>query len=212
MSASIVKARDGEEREAALNAARGVILSGGVVAVPTESFYGLAASVTDENAIRRLMAAKKRPEDNPILILIPSADLLEDYVTSVAPVAVKLIKRFWPGGLTMVFGAKPTLSRLLTADTGKIGVRLSSHPLPTELARLVGAALTGTSANRSGQPPCKTAAEVMEAVGNDIDLILDGGETEGGPGSTVLDVTVEPPVILRDGMVGRGSLKPFLSG
>ncbi|MFH1124723.1 MAG: Sua5/YciO/YrdC/YwlC family protein, partial [Pseudomonadota bacterium] len=135
MFARVLKADNGESREAALKAAKEVILSGGLVAVPTESFYGLAASVTDEKAIHRLMAAKRRPEDNPILILIPSTDLLKDYVAAIAPVAIKLIKRFWPGGLTMVFEAKTTLPRLLTAGTGKIGVRLSSHPLPTELAR-----------------------------------------------------------------------------
>lgn len=210
MSARLLKADNQKSAEAALKAAKEVILSGGVVAVPTESFYGLAASVTDQKAIHRLMAAKKRPEDNPILILIPFPDLLQDYVATIAPVAVKLIKRFWPGGLTMVFEAKTTLSPVLTAGTGKIGVRLSSHPLPTGLARLVGAAITGTSANRSGQPPCTGAGEVMDAVGNDIDLILDGGETRGGPGSTVLDVTVNPPVILREGMVAREILETFL--
>lgn len=210
MAARIMKTDTGERAEAALNAAREVILSGGLVALPTESFYGLAADVMDPIAVRRLMAAKRRPEDNPILILIPSRDVLKEYAAAVTPVALELIKRFWPGGLTMVFEARRALSRLLTAGTGKIGVRLSSHPLPTELARLVGRGITGTSANRSGQRACTRADEVMEAVGNEIDLILDGGETRGGPGSTVLDVTVDPPIILRDGMVPRETLEAVL--
>jgi L-threonylcarbamoyladenylate synthase len=109
-----------------------------------------------------------------------------------------------------VFHAKPILPDLLTAGTGKIGVRLSSHPIPREIARTVGGPITGTSANRSSQPSCSTAEEAMEAVGEDIDLILDGGRTPGGKGSTVLDVTVEPPVVLRDGIVSGDELSPFL--
>jgi L-threonylcarbamoyladenylate synthase len=111
----------------------------------------------------------------------------------------------------MVFFAGPILPRSLAAGTGKIGVRLSSHPVPTELARAVGAPITGTSANRSGRPSCSTAEEVMEALGEDIDLILDGGKTAGGKGSTVLDVTTDPPVVLREGIVSRNELSPFLS-
>ena len=188
-----------------------MILSDGVVAVPTESFYGLAVHALNEKAIERLFAVKQRREDNPVLILIPSKDSLSRYVTEVSEKARKLTRRFWPGGLTMVFFADPILPRSLTAGTGKIGVRLSGHPVPTELARAAGAPITGTSANRSGQPPCSTAKEVMEAVGKDIDLILDGGKTTGRKGSTVLDVTVDPPVVIREGMVSREELRPFLS-
>jgi L-threonylcarbamoyladenylate synthase len=111
----------------------------------------------------------------------------------------------------MVFFADPILPPSLTAGTGKIGVRLSSHPVPRALAEAVGAPITGTSANRSGEPSCSTAEEVMEAVGEDIDLILDGGRTPGGKGSTVLDVTEDPPVVLREGIVSRCELGPLLS-
>jgi L-threonylcarbamoyladenylate synthase len=188
-----------------------VILSGGVVAVPTESFYGLAVHALNEKAIERLFAVKKRREDNPLLILIASTETLDACATRVSTRARKLIARFWPGGLTMVFFAKPHLPSSLTAGTGKIGIRLSSHPVPRELARAVGAPITGTSANRSGKPGCSTAEEVMQTVGEDIDLILDGGRTSGGKGSTVLDVTVDPAVVLREGLVSREELKPFLT-
>ncbi len=210
MPARILKTDTQDNLQAAIQEAAKVILSGGVVAVPTESFYGLAVHALDEKAIERLFAVKRRREDNPVLILIPSKEGLSSYVTEVYEKDRKLMERFWPGGLTMVFFAGPILPRSLTAGTGKIGVRLSSHPVPTELARAVGAPITGTSANRSGQPPCSTAEEVMEALGEDIDLILDGGKTAGGKGSTVLDVTTDPPVVVREGIVSRDALRPFL--
>ena len=212
MPALVLKADSSETTRMALNHAKEVILSGGVVAVPTESFYGLAVSVRDENAIHRLMFVKKRPEKNPILILISSADDLDRYVAQIPPIAMKLIRRFWPGGLTLVFQGKENLSPMLTSATGQIGVRLSSHPVPTGLARLTGVAITGTSANVSGEPACRSAAQVVKAIGNDIDLVIDGGETQGENVSTVLNVTVQPPEVLREGMVSRDLLMTFLSG
>ena len=188
-----------------------MIIAGGVVALPTESFYGLAVHALNERAIERLFRVKGRREDNPLLILIASRETLGSYVTNVSDKASTLMDRFWPGGLTLVFSADPLLPSSLTAGTGKIGVRLSSHEVPRELAKAVGVPITGTSANRSGQPSCLTTEEVMEAVGRDIDLIVDGGRTPGGKGSTVLDVTVDPPVIVREGMVSREELKPFLT-
>jgi len=211
MPARILNTDTQDNFQAAVKDAAKVILSGGVVAVPTESFYGLAVHALNERAIKRLFAVKQRREDNPVLILIPSKESLSSHVSEVSEKALMLIERFWPGGLTMVFFARPILPRSLTSGTGKIGVRLSSHPLPTELARAVGAPITGTSANRTGQPPCSTTKEVMKAVGDDIDLILDGGKTRGGKGSTVLDVTVDPPVIVREGIVAIGQLKAFLN-
>jgi L-threonylcarbamoyladenylate synthase len=209
MPARILKTDTQDNLQAALQAAVDVIGSGGVVAVPTESFYGLAVNALDEKAVERLFAVKQRREDNPVLVLISSKESLHRYVMEIPEKAEELIGRFWPGGLTLVFFAHPILPRALTAGTGKIGVRLSSHPMPTELARAVGSPITGTSANRSGQPPCSTAEEVMEAVGKDIDLILDGGKTLGGKGSTVLDVTVDPPVILREGLFARQDLMKY---
>jgi L-threonylcarbamoyladenylate synthase len=211
MLARILKTDTQDSFQTAIKDAAEVILSGGIVAVPTESFYGLAVHALDEKAIGRLFAVKRRREDNPVLILIPSKEGLSSYVTEAYEKGRKLMERFWPGGLTMVFFAGPILPKSLTAGTGKIGVRLSSHPVPTELARAVGAPITGTSANRSGRPSCLTAEEVMEALGEDIDLILDGGKTAGGKGSTVLDVTTDPPVVLREGIVSRDELSPFLS-
>jgi L-threonylcarbamoyladenylate synthase len=186
-----------------------MVMAGGVVAVPTESFYGLAVNALNERAIERLLAIKKRREEHPILILIHSADELKRYVVRIPPVASHLIEAFWPGGLTMVFEANPVLPLLLTGRTGKVGVRLSSHPVPTKLARVSGVAITGTSANVTGEPPCEKPEDVLKVLGSQVDIILDGGKTAGGKGSTVLDVTVVPPVILREGMVSRKLLVPF---
>jgi len=207
MPPRVLKADQGES----INKAAETITAGGVVAVPTESFYGLAVNALNEKAIERLLAIKRRREDHPVLILIPSAYVLDRYAARIPPVAFRLMEAFWPGGLTMVFEANRVLSLLLTGGTGKIGVRLSGHPVPTQLARVAGAAITGTSANVTGEPPCESPEEVLKALGSQIDIILDGGKTAGGKGSTILDVTVAPPVILREGMVSRRVLMPFLS-
>ncbi|MFH1480748.1 MAG: L-threonylcarbamoyladenylate synthase, partial [Pseudomonadota bacterium] len=189
-------------REAVIKAAH-VILSGGLVAFPTESFYGLGVNATDAGAVERLFKLKKRAADHPILVLLPSLTQLTEYVVHISDTALKLIEKFWPGGLTLVFEASPKLSPLLTAGTGKIGIRISGHPIAGVLARMVGRPITGTSANISGRPACNTPEEVSHSLGKAVDMILDGGRTAGGKGSTVLDVTVNPPRILREGIVGR---------
>ncbi len=146
MSSDLLKIDERNFAEVIQDAAR-VLLSGGVVAVPTESFYGLAVHALNEKAIERLFAVKGRQEDKPLLILIASREPLDSYVTEVSNRTRRLIERFWPGGLTLVFHAKPILPDRLTAGTGKIGVRVSSHPVPREFAKAVGAPITGTSAN-----------------------------------------------------------------
>ena len=198
------------DHEKALKRAKEVLLQGGLVACPTESFYGLAVDPTNEEAIRRLFALKKRAAERPILLLIPSVELISEYVIRIPPVAHQLMNEFWPGGLTLVFEASERISPLLTAGTGKIGLRLSNHPLATALAQAIGAPVTGTSANISGTPPCCSAKEVLVSFREDIDLIIDGGETAGGIGSTILDVTVDPPRILRNGMVQPRQLGRFI--
>jgi L-threonylcarbamoyladenylate synthase len=206
----IIKAYGPEDLGGAISQAAGVIVSGGTVAIPTESFYGLAVDATDEEAIQRLLHIKMGREIHPILILIASSDALEGLVKEIPRIAWELIDAFWPGGLTLVFKAGPKVSRFLTGGTDKIGIRVSSHPIPTGLVRAAGVAITGTSANISGRPPCKDANSVLISLGRRIDLILDGGRTVARKGSTVLDVSVEPPLILREGMVSRSELAIFI--
>jgi L-threonylcarbamoyladenylate synthase len=187
------------------------LLSGGLVAFPTESFYGLAVDSTNETAIKRLFFVKKRRPDIPVLILIPSVGALNRFVKRIPSVANRLIEEFWPGALTLIFEAGPDVSPLLTANTGKIGVRLSSHPIATALTKGLGVPITGTSANISGRPACRNAQEILSSFGRGVDLILDGGKTEGKISSTVLDITVHPPRIIREGMIQSSRLEKFIS-
>lgn len=210
MRPEVIQVHTLENLDASLIKAAKIISCGGIVAVPTESFYGLAVDATSERAIERLLEVKQRPSDNPILILIPAITGLERYVRSISEKARQLMARFWPGGLTLVFEAGVRISPLLTAGTGKIGIRLSGHPVPAGLAHAAGVPITGTSANLSGKPACLSVEAIKAHFGKDVDLILDGGKTAGGRGSTVLDVTVHPPRIIREGVVSRDQLRDFL--
>jgi L-threonylcarbamoyladenylate synthase len=204
---SLIKVDSSTEFQAAINRAADSLLSGGLVAYPTESFYGLAVDATNEEAIERLFLVKKRRPGRPVLILIPSIESLAQYAARIPSIADQLIEAFWPGGLTLVFEAGTMVSPLLTGGTGKIGIRLSSHPVATALTRAIGVPISGTSANISGEPACRNAQEVLSCLGEMVNLILDGGETTGKVGSTVLDVTVHPPRILREGMVAKEQLE-----
>ena len=203
----VIRTGNEEELRNGLDRAGQIIIRGGIVAFPTESFYGLAVNASDEDAIRRLFKLKKRLDNSPVLVLIPSPEYLEEYVADVSEIALGLAGRFWPGGLTLLFKAGSGISPLLTAGTAKIGVRVSSHPVAAALTRAVGSPITGTSANISGRPGCVTAEEVYASLGKGVDLILDGGKTMGGKGSTILDVTVNPPVIIREGMISREQIQ-----
>ncbi len=196
--------------KAGIEQARLVIERGGVVAFPTESFYGLAVDIRREDAIRKLFRVKGRSPDQPVLLILPSLESVKDYAAVIPPAAGRLMDRFWPGGLTLVFRAAASVNPLLSAGTGAIGLRLSSHASATRLALAVGTAISGTSANPSGHPPACTAEEVERSMGHALDLILDGGRTSGGPGSTLLDVTLDPPRVLRHGQVDRESLERCL--
>jgi len=207
----LIRLDTGESLKKGLKRAVECLLAGGLVAFPTESFYGLAVDSTNETAIKRLFSLKKRRPDIPVLILIPSLGALNRFVNRIPSVADRLIKEFWPGALTLIFEAGPDVSPLLTAGTGKIGIRLSSHPIATALAKGLGVPITGTSANISGRPVCRNAQEILSSFGRGVDLILDGGKTEGEIASTVLDVTVHPPQILREGMIQRSRLETFIS-
>ena len=204
---ALIRIHGSTDFQPAMERAADTLLAGGMVAFPTETFYGLAVDVRNEAAIERLFLAKRRPPDLPVLILIPTQESLGQYVEGIPAPARRLIKAFWPGGLTLVFRAGPVISPLLTAGTDKIGIRFSSHPVATALARAIGAPISGTSANVSGQPACRTAREVLKRFGAGIDLILDAGETVGAAASTLVDLTVRPLQILREGVITRAQLR-----
>jgi L-threonylcarbamoyladenylate synthase len=173
----------------------------GLVAFPTETFYGLGAAALDGEAVRRIFAAKRRPESKPVLVLIDSLAMLETLVEEIPNRASALIDRHWPGPLTLVFRARASVPPEITAGTGTVGVRMPAHAVALGLARALGGPVTAPSANMSGAQPLTTAGEVLRVFDGMIELVLDGGATAGGPASTVVDVTVDPPRILRAGAV-----------
>jgi len=188
------------------------ILQGKVLAFPTETFYGLAADALDGEALQRIFMVKGREGDKPLLLLVSDRTWLPGLVKDISPQAESLMERFWPGPLTLVFEASAHMSPLLTANTGKIGLRISSHPVAQALVQVVGRAITATSANVSGQPSASEAREVFQSLGKKIDAILDGGKTPGGLGSTVVDVSGVSPKIIRQGAIPQAELAPFLKG
>jgi L-threonylcarbamoyladenylate synthase len=170
-----------------------------LVSFPTESFYGLGANALDPGALMRVYRVKGRPESKPLLVLVDSVKMAESLAAEIPAAARDLMARHWPGPLTLVLRARQDLPAELTAQTGTIGIRMPGHPVALGLVRAAGVALTAPSANPSGEPPPTTAQEVLEGLQGSIDLILDGGPTAGGLPSTVLDVSVTPPRLIRQG-------------
>ena len=185
----------------ALDVAAAILSSGGLVAFPTESFYGLGADALDPRALARVFAVKGRPESKPLLVLVDSVAMVEDVVSEVPAGARALMARHWPGALTLVLKAAAHVPEKLTAGTGTIGVRMPGHPVALALVRAARLAVTAPSANPSGAEPPTTALAVRRHFEGAVDLILDGGPTAGGAGSTIADCTVWPPRVLRRGPV-----------
>ncbi len=212
MNPSIIRRKNSENPEPEIiKEAAAIIQRGGVVVFPTRCLYGLAADAFDSDAIERVIHIKQRPADNPILVLIDSKQQLKDLVTTIPPTAEALMQTFWPGRLTLVFEAHETLPQQLTAHSGKIGVRLPGHAVAYALAKQVGSAITGTSANLSGQPGCYQVPDLPPQVAGQVDLIVDGGTLKGGVGSTVIDITQDPPRILREGQVSAEEIRGCLA-
>ena len=198
--------------EPLLREAADIVCGGGIIAFPTETFYGLGACPFDAPAVQRIVDLKDRSlRAAPILVLIRSRADLETLVSEITPTAERLMEACWPGPLTLVFRAAAAVPSALTAGTGTIGVRLPAHPDVQRLLEAVGGPLTGTSANRSGQPPATTAGEVERVLGGGVDVILNGGATPGGLPSTVVDTTVSPPRLIREGRISTASLLSIIN-
>ncbi|MGC8874619.1 MAG: L-threonylcarbamoyladenylate synthase [Chloroflexia bacterium] len=181
-----------------------------VVAFPTDTVYGLGASIADEVALERLFAAKGRPEERGMPLLLADAEYVERFCREIPPAARTLMRHFWPGGLTLVLWRSEAVPVRLTGGQPTVAVRVPDHPVPRALARALGGAVPGTSANRSGEPAPATAREVLEQLGGRIPFILDGGRCRSERPSTVLDLTQDPPKILRSGPVSRAALEEVL--
>lgn len=192
----------------AIKRAATIIRNGGIVAYPTDTVYGLGANVFLPQALEKIMAAKRRPDEKSLPVLIADRAHLGELVTRVPQDAARLIEAFWPGALTIVLIKQPHLSPLLGDDT--LAVRQPDHAAIMALLAAAGCPLTGTSANRSGMPPATTAEEAEDQLGSAVDLILDGGPTPGSTPSTVIDCTAQPARILREGAVTRSALAAVL--
>ncbi|MCX7635040.1 MAG: L-threonylcarbamoyladenylate synthase [Syntrophales bacterium] len=178
-----------------------VLRQGGVVAYPTETFYGLGADMGNAKAIERIFQIKGRGFDKPIALIGASMEDVVRITDDIPPAAASLIATHWPGPLTILFAASTLVSPRLTAGTGKIGIRISSHPVAHALAAALGGPLTATSANISGGLECTSIEEVLQQLKDTCDLYIDSGTTPGGLGSTIVDVTVDPPRLIRRGLI-----------
>jgi L-threonylcarbamoyladenylate synthase len=196
-----VTARIVADDEAGRAEAIGVLRAGGIVALPTDTVYGIAVDLATPGGVERLSAAKRRPPGKGIVLLLASAAQAND-VGVLGAAARALAAALWPGGLTLVVPSRPdvALPAALTGGTPTIGLRFPDHPAPRALAAAVGPIPT-TSANRSGRPEARDAADVVDQVGDAVDLVLDGGSAHGGPASTVVDCTGDRPRVLRVGAV-----------
>lgn len=185
--------------------------SGEIVAFPTETVYGLGAVATNEQAVKKIFAAKGRPSDNPLIVHIGTVEEVSLYTTNISEVARKCMDAFWPGPLTLVMHAKPNvLAPSVTAGLDTVGIRMPDHPVALELLQTLKKPLAAPSANRSGKPSPTKAEHVFEDLQNIIPCILDGGMTGIGLESTVLDVTLDTPVILRPGGVTKEMLEAVI--
>jgi L-threonylcarbamoyladenylate synthase len=184
-----------------------IIRKGGVVAFPTDTVYGLGAGAYIEPAIERVYQVKQRPHEMALPLLIATVAQVHEVALDVPAYGWRLIKEFFPGGLTLVVFRGRAVKDIVTGGGDTVAIRMPDHPVPIALIRGSGMPIVGTSANLSGQPNPMTAAGVREQIGSKVDLIIEGGPTPLGTESTVVDVTGEYPVVLRVGAISRAELE-----
>ena len=190
--------------------AAAVLRRGGLLGIPTETVYGLGANGLDEGAVGRIFAAKGRPQDNPLILHIPSADRLERYCRDIPAAAYVLAGRFWPGPLTMILRRKPLVPDAVTAGLDTVGMRCPAHPVCRAILAAADLPVAAPSGNTSGRPSPTTAADMLEDMDGKIDAIVDGGPCAVGVESTIIDLTETPPRLLRPGGVTLEELEAVL--
>ena len=187
-----------------------IIRNSGVVIFPAQYLYGVAVNALDEKSIQKVFHLKNRPVNKPLLILIHDQDQLLNLVKSIPASARLLMDAFWPGNLTIVFKAKNSVSRLLTANTAKIGIRIPAHPVAKALVKYLKFPITGTSANLSGHKGCSQINKLDSSIIDHTDLILNAGRVKGGMGTTIVDVTASKINITRQGEISEQSINEIL--
>ncbi len=190
--------------------AAALLRQGKLVAVPTETVYGLAADATQEDAVQANYDAKGRPETKPLNVLVDGMAMVETVCRDIPADAYQLAEAFWPGPLTMILWGKGTLPPIVPAGGGTQGVRCPNHPDTLAVIKALGRPLACPSANLSGQPSPKSANDVLAQLGGNIDAVLDGGPCSVGVESTILDLTATPYRILRQGGLGREKIEAVL--
>lgn len=196
--------------QADLHTAAQLLKDGGLVGIPTETVYGLGANGLDETAVRGIFAAKGRPQDNPLILHIPSEDWLERYCRDIPDTAYALAGRFWPGPLTMILPRRDIVPDVVTAGLDTVGVRCPDHAVCREIIQLAGVPVAAPSGNRSGKPSPTRAQHMREDMDGRVDAIVDGGPCRVGVESTIVDLTCTPPRLLRPGGVTLEQLRAVL--
>lgn len=187
-----------------------ILHSGGLVGIPTETVYGLGADGLNPTAVAHIFQAKGRPQDNPLILHIPEASWLSRYCTDIPTAAWTLAERFWPGPMTMILPRRPMVPDVVTAGLDTVGMRCPQHPLCREIIRLADRPVAAPSGNTSGRPSPTTAQHMMEDMNGKIDAIVDGGPCSVGVESTIIDLTCEPPRLLRPGGITLEQLRSVL--
>jgi L-threonylcarbamoyladenylate synthase len=200
-----------EELQQRVESAVQILRKRGVVAIPTDTLYGLAACALDAAAVQRVFALKGRPAGMALPLLLAEAGDIRRYATDIPAVTWRLVERFWPGPLTVVLPKADVVPDLVCGGMDTVALRVPDHRVPRAIAAALGTAITGTSANRSGGPELRTAGAVREEFGNRLDLVIDGGATSRGLASTVLDLSDGHPRILRLGAIAQREIEE-LSG
>lgn len=187
-----------------------VLRRGGLVALPTETVYGLGADASADDAVRRVFAVKGRPSDHPLIVHVADVDRLADWVDEVPPAARVLAAEFWPGPLTLLLRRGAHVSDAVTGGRPTVAVRVPAHPLTLAVLRAFGGGVAAPSANRFGKVSPTTAAHVRADLGDDVDMVLDGGPCAIGVESTIVDLTGARPVVLRTGAITAERLSEVL--
>jgi len=184
-----------------------ILKRGGIVAFPTDTVYGLGACANLHQAVERVYQVKERPRDMALPLLLAHTLQISEVAEPVPPIAWLLARNFFPGALTVVLHKSNSILDIITGGGATVAIRIPAHPIPVALTNGLGMPIVGTSANLSGKPSVLTAEEVYSQFGDKIDLVIDGGRCPGGRESTVVDVTGETPVVLREGAISREELE-----